>query len=313
MNQPTVSIYLPTFNHEAYVVRALDSILMQQTDFSYEVLIGEDCSTDTTRQVLEDWQKNHPDPRFHFFFRQENMHRQPVTNALDLKQRCTGKYIICLEGDDYWTDPLKLQTQVDFLESHPDYYAVAHNCIVVGADSEPNGETYPQCHDSEYTFRHYANDILPGQFTTLLSRNYMTDPELDRSLLQPHRGPGDRNLYFTLLYHGRIHCIQQTMSAYRHIAKEGSSYSATVRYRYDTEEFAHRCRLEYAYRHKDPQGIRCAEHLYLRNVRNALQHRHIGLKRALADLKHMRHKPRQLLLLLKRDLCHKLLRKELSF
>ncbi len=313
MTNPVISIYVPTFNHEKYIVRTLDSIAMQKTGYSFQVLVGEDCSTDGTRQVLQDWEKAHNDPRFVFFYRPENMHKAPVTNALDLKRRCTGKYIICLEGDDYWTDPDKLEKQVSFLEAHPEYYAVAHNCTVVGDDNTPNGEQYPECKDTEYTFRHYANDILPGQYTTLLSRNYMTDPQLDNSLLQPHRGPGDRNLYFTVLFYGKIHCIQDSMSAYRHVQKGGSSYSATVRYRYDTEEAACRYRLEYAYKMGDPTAIRCAEHLYLRNIRNALQHRNVKLKRALQDLKHMRHKGKHLLLLLKRDINHKLLHKPLSF
>ena len=312
MNNPLVSIYVPTFNHENYITQALDSILMQQTEYSYEVLIGEDCSTDNTRQVVKDWQAAHPDERFVFFYRQNNMHKAEISNALDLKLRCKGKYLICLEGDDFWTDPMKLQKQVSFLETHPDYYAVAHNCTVVGEDSQPNGETYPQCKDEEYTFQHYGNNILPGQFTTLLARNYMTDPEMDQTLLHQRLGPGDRHVYFSLLFHGRIHCMQQTMSAYRHITSGGSSFSATRRYNYDTQEAADRSQLLHAYKMNNGKAAFYLEHLYLLTIRQGLLHRHIGIGRAWADLKNVRHKARALAMLPVRDFRCKILRQKLA-
>lgn len=312
MRDPIVSIYVPTFNHENYIARALDSILMQKTEYSYEVLVGEDCSTDNTRQVVKAWEEAHPDDRFVFFYRQSNMHKQAVSNALDLKLRCKGKYLMCLEGDDFWTDPLKLQKQVSFLESHPEYYAVAHNCTVVGADSQPNGEVYPQCKDEEYTFRHYGNNILPGQFATLLARNYMTDPDMDQTLLHLRLGPGDRHVYFSILFAGKVHCIQESMSAYRHITSGGSSFSATHRYNYDTQEATVRAQLFHAYKMGDPDAIFYIEHLYLLTVRQGLLHKHIDLKRAWADFKNIRHKARALLALLKRDINRKLLHKELS-
>lgn len=309
MSNAMVSIYVPTFNHEKYITRALDSILMQKTQYSYEVFVGEDCSTDNTRQVLKDWETAHPDPRFHFFYRETNMYRSACTNSRDLKNRCTGKYLICLEGDDFWTDPNKLETQVTFLETHPEYYAVTHNCTVVGADSEPNGEAYPECKEEEYTFRHFANDILPGQLATLMTRDYRADPNFDASLLDKRVKAGDRNLYFSMLCHGKIYCIQKSMSAYRHITQGGSSYSATFRYDYDEQETALRYRMEFAYRKNHPEAIRYSEFQYLMNIRHALRSGLIGTKRALADMKNIRHKTSACLLLFKRDLHRILLRK----
>ena len=298
-----LSIYVPVFNHEHYIVRALDSIAMQQTDFPFEVLVGEDCSTDGTRAVVQAWEKEHADPRFHFFYRAENMHRQTPNNAGDLKCRCKGKYLIGLEGDDFWTDPRKLQKQVDFLESHPDYYAVAHNCTVVGEDGQPNGETYPECRDTDYTFRHYAEGILPGQLTTLLSRNYMTDPLADSQLLTCRIGPGDRNNVFAILLRGKICCMQETMSAYRHVTQGGSSFSAGYRYRYETDRAADRNRLERAYLSGNKEAIACAELKYLRCVRGGVTQKQQTLKGALQDdLKPLRHKLRTACRLLARDI-----------
>jgi len=309
MNEPMVSIYVPVFNHENYIVQALDSILMQQTEYAYEAFVGEDCSTDNTRRVIKEWEAAHPDARFTFFYRESNMHKAEITNAMDLKLRCKGKYMICLEGDDFWTDPLKLQKQVSFLESHPEYYAVAHNCTVVGADSQPNGETYPECKDTEYTFRHYIHSILPGQAATFLYRNYMLDKGFDRSLFMKPAGPADRNLYFAVRVHGRIYCMQETMSAYRHITSGGSSFSATFRYSYDTEELAARRRLEFAYQTGNQEAVRCTELLYLKNIRGAIVHRRIGLGRAWKELQNIRHKWAAAFRLLKFDFNTKLLRR----
>lgn len=311
MQQVDVSIYVPTYNHENYIVQALEGIRMQQTQYTYEVLVGEDCSTDNTRQILKDWEQAHNDPRFKIFYRETNMHKLPVGNGLDLKQRCTGRYIICLEGDDFWTDPLKLQKQVSFLDSHPEYIAVAHNCTVVDHDGNPNGETYPECKDEEYSFSHYFSDILPGQFATLMSRNYQLDNSVDQTLINKRCGPGDRKVYFTLLCHGKIHCIQESLSAYRHVTAFGSSFSANFKYDYDKEEMQYRQYLEYAYSLNHKTAIKYIEYLYLRTIRHALRTKKVDKARANADKKRILHPLRAQLLLFKRDINCRILHKTL--
>ncbi len=277
MHDIMVSIYVPVYNHENYIVRALDSILMQKTQYSYEVFVGEDCSTDNTREVLQAWEREHPG-KFHFFYRESNMHKLPCNNALDLKSRCKGKYIICLEGDDFWTDSEKLEKQVSFLEAHPEYYAVSHNCTVVGIDSLPNGEQYPECKDEEYTLRHFASEIMPGQFTTLLSRNYVIDSNFDRTLTSTRCGPGDRNVYFSIAAQGRIYCMQEAMSAYRHVTTQGSSYSATNVHNYAVESQALRNRIEFAERIGNAEALFCARVQYLLYLNYAHRHKHISRK-----------------------------------
>ena len=131
--QVIVSVIVPVYNHEKYIAQTLDSILMQKTKYRYEVWIGEDASTDDTRAVLMEYEKKCP-PDFHFLYREKNMHNSECRNDLDLRLRCKGKYLICLEGDDFWTDENKIEKQIDFLESHPEYIAVSHNCVVVGKD-----------------------------------------------------------------------------------------------------------------------------------------------------------------------------------
>lgn len=116
-NQPVVSVCVVTYNHESYLAQCLDSLVMQQTNFAFEVIVGEDCSTDSTRKILREYEQKYPGiikPIYH--------HRN-VGAARNLFAHCLlmakGKYIAICDGDDYWTDPLKLQRQVDFLEAHP--------------------------------------------------------------------------------------------------------------------------------------------------------------------------------------------------
>ena len=268
MERPTLSIYVPTFNHEHYIVQALDSILMQETSYTYEVLVGEDCSTDNTRAVLKEYEKQHPG-KLQVFYREQNMRKQgnAVGNSGDLRSRCSGKYIIALEGDDYWTDPCKIDKQIRFLEEHPDYIAVAHNCIVVDQDSRPKDEVYPQCTDTEYTFSHFSRAILPGQLTTIMYRNVYHDDRFDASLLNMRITPSDRVICFWLLSNGRVHCIQEPMSAYRHVTSQGSSFSATSKYKFKTYETLYGLLMEYAKSQHNNEALFSAERLYFRNLR----------------------------------------------
>lgn len=312
MNDIMVSIFVPTYNHENYITRALDSILMQKTQYAYEVFVGEDCSTDNTRAVLQAWEQEHPG-EFTILYREKNMSKDEIYNSLDLKLRCKGKYIIGLEGDDFWTDPEKLEKQVIFLENHPEYYAVAHNCTVVGADSLPNGETYPECKDEEYTLRHFASEIMPGQLTTLLSRNYMMDRNLDNRLICSRIGPGDRNIFFTVACAGKIYCMQESMSAYRHITSGGSSYSANYVHNFEVEGQALRNRLEFAARLGNQEALFCARVQYLLYLRYAGRKKFATpaqLREARAAVpQHWRYLP----VMLKRDINRVLLHKVPNF
>lgn len=307
-----VSIYVTTFNHENYITRALDSILMQKTQYSYEVFVGEDCSTDNTRAVLQAWEREHPG-KFNILYRETNLYKTDCPNGMDLKMRCKGKYIICLEGDDFWTDPEKLEKQVTFLETHPEYYAVAHNCTVVGENSEPNGETYPECKDENYTLRHFASEIMPGQLTTLLSRNYMTDPDFDRTLIHRRCGPGDRNIYFSIAAQKRIYCIQESMSAYRHITSGGSSYSATYVHKFDIEGQALRNRMEFAERLGNQEALFCARVQYLLYIRYAWRKKVADPADIRAAQEAVPNRWRYLPAMLKRDVNRFLLKKTPNF
>ena len=279
-NDIMLSIYVPTYNHEKYIEEALKSILNQKTKYTFEVLVGEDASTDGTRAIIKCIEEQNPG-FFQVFYREQNMSKLQCNNGRDLQGRCRGKYIICLEGDDFWTDEYKIEKQIDFLESHPEYYAVAHNCVVVGADSKPNGEYYPECKDNEYSLKHFREDILPGQYTTLMCRNYFLDDSFDKMLVNTRLAPGDRYLYFSLLCSSRIFCMQDVMSAYRHIVHGGTSFSATFKYSFLHTEEWHKNLIKYAKKQKNEEAILTAEYLYARNLAAGVKHKEISCVKAI--------------------------------
>jgi glycosyltransferase involved in cell wall biosynthesis len=126
--QPLVSVRLVTYNHEKWIAQCLESILMQRTDFPFEVIVGEDCSTDHTREIVLAYAERHPD-KIHVLPADANLGH--MRNSLRVHQACRGKYHAMIEGDDYWIDPLKLQKQADLMEAHPDVSLCFHNALIL--------------------------------------------------------------------------------------------------------------------------------------------------------------------------------------
>ncbi len=123
-----VSVFMITYNHEKFIAEALDSILMQKTDFDFDIVIGEDCSTDATRRIVLEYSRKYPD-KIKLLLHNANIGF--ISNLMYVLEACTGKYVAMCEGDDYWTDPFKLQKQVDFLEANKEYILATHGYRIV--------------------------------------------------------------------------------------------------------------------------------------------------------------------------------------
>jgi glycosyltransferase involved in cell wall biosynthesis len=122
-----VSICCVTYNHEHYIKDCLDGFLMQKTNFPFEVLIHDDASTDTTADIIRRYEA--VNPAIKAICQTENQFQKGVQVSRSYQfPRAAGKYLAFCEGDDYWTDPFKLQKQIDFLESHPDYALIHTGC-----------------------------------------------------------------------------------------------------------------------------------------------------------------------------------------
>src|SRR5438270_2038014 len=117
MRPPKLTVLIITYNHAAFIKAAIDSVLMQDTSFDYEIIISEDCSTDGTRDILHHFAAAYPN-RIRLLLSERNRNDNRVVRRGIEAAR--GMYIALLDGDDYWTCKHKLQRQVEFLDDHPE-------------------------------------------------------------------------------------------------------------------------------------------------------------------------------------------------
>ena len=139
---PVVSVHMITYNHEPYIRQAIEGVMMQKTDFEFELVIGEDCSQDKTREICFEYQKRYPD-KIRVLWWHENVSKLGG-NSRRVTAHCRGEFIALCEGDDYWIDPLKLQKQVDYIRET--------GSVMCVANSEwhyPNGEIQKEEYKAE--------------------------------------------------------------------------------------------------------------------------------------------------------------------
>ncbi|SDP35887.1 glycosyltransferase [Selenomonas ruminantium] len=229
----TVSVILTTYNQEKYIGKAVESILAQKVDFPIEILIGEDCSTDGTAEVLRGYEKKYPG-KFRIFYREKNLGANRNTYELDLCAK--GKYIAGLEGDDYWSDPYKLQKQVDFLESHPEYYTCAHAFIYVDENGDFIDESDISAFDKrfwygfngEFTVQDFMQNKLPAQGGTWVYHNFFLEDKDTSIIYKADPFVGDWTYLLLLLSHGRFFVMTDKMSCYRrNMHGKGDSWNSS--------------------------------------------------------------------------------------
>ena len=146
MDKPLLSVCLITYNHEKYIRQAIEGVLMQKVDFDWELIIADDYSTDGTRSILQEYKTKYPG-FIKLILQEKNV--GPAQNWWALLTAPKSKYIAYFEGDDYWTDPLKLQKQVSFMENNPDYVQVFHNVLEIFEDGSKDPFLYCAPHQAE--------------------------------------------------------------------------------------------------------------------------------------------------------------------
>jgi len=211
-DHPKVSVSLTTYNQENYIATAIESVISQKTSFPFEVVIADDCSTDQTEAICREYQRRHP-KLIRLVHREKNLGAVP--NYLETFKSCHGEYVAFLEGDDYWTDPDKLQQQVDFLDANKDFVICCHNVVAVDAGGVARGSLLRNV--SETTT---VKDLCRGDYIATAScmvRNRLLD-ELP-AWLYSLRGC-DWALDILHAEKGKIGFLPKTMAAYR-IHQEG--------------------------------------------------------------------------------------------
>jgi glycosyltransferase involved in cell wall biosynthesis len=200
---------MTTYNHEAYIAQAVQSVLAQQVSFPIELVIGEDFSTDRTREIVQNLARQHPD-RIHLRLSEKNMGGQG--NFLATFAECRGQYVARLEGDDYWTCADKLQRQVDKLDAHPEWAICFHPCAcsyeggMHGIPVYPVNWTKPVATVDDL----FWCNFLPTSSVVFRNRLVSAFPDWFRDLRI-----GDWPLNILHAVHGDIGFLPGAMSVYR--------------------------------------------------------------------------------------------------
>lgn len=220
-NDVLVSATLLTYNHEKYVAQAIESMVNQETNFKYEILVGDDCSTDGTPLILKEYQKKFPD-KIKLFLRETNL--GATKNGYLLLKEAKGKYLSSLEGDDYWLDNNRLQYLCDFLENNLEYIGISHRRENVDPDGNLIG------HDpSEQVINKpfFVEDFLKGKrFSasgSLYKNFYLGSGDKYGKIKLASRHVGDFQTCMILLDIGPVYVTDRCFGAYRVQRRRGES------------------------------------------------------------------------------------------
>ena len=209
MDDVKVSVCMVTYNHERYIAQAVESVLVQQTTFPIEIVIGEDCSTDSTRSILRGLARRHPG---RLQLRLANRNEGGKTNFMGAFAACRGQYVAMLEGDDYWCCPTKLQMQADALDARPDWAICFHPAKCIYEDGLQGPAFLPENWQR-----------TEATLVDLFEQNFIsTNSVMFRNRLFPAFPPwfkehtvGDWPLHILNAEHGNIGFLPDVMSAYR--------------------------------------------------------------------------------------------------
>ncbi len=213
-----VSICCITYNHEKYIRDAIEGFLIQKTTFPFEIIIHDDASTDNTQKIIREY--SNKENRIVSILRKTNIKSTGVPVFPFTFQKAKGKYIALCEGDDYWTDSLKLQKQVDFLEANLEFSLCFHNAKVIYEDKKKQPHSF--VHLEKTTFNIVDIIISPWFIPTqsiLFRREYLVFPEWFKYVYN-----GDLALQLIYALKGNFYYLDEIMSVYR---KHGTSAGAT--------------------------------------------------------------------------------------
>jgi len=221
-----ISVWITTYNHEPFIAQAIESVLMQQTTFTYEIVIGEDCSTDATREIVLLYKSRYPD-KIRLLLPSTNLGMVPMTTAS--YALCTGRYVAWLDGDDYWTDAFKLQQQVNFLETHPTFAFCFHKVLLVNqmvGTELPSNDPLSIESDNNLSTKHFIQIYNPVYALSVVHRNVLGSNLPHWLLALPYP---DWGFYLALSQHGAAKYFPEAMGVYR-IHKAGAYSGQSFNY-----------------------------------------------------------------------------------
>lgn len=206
-----ISVCIITYNQEKYIKKCLESAINQKTNYSFEIIIGEDCSTDKTRSICEEFSIKHP-KLIRLLPLKPNLGM--IGNWKRSILSCSGDYISICEGDDYWSDPYKLQKQVDFLEANPKIVLCAHS-IFMDIKGIICFDVFRKKYKDIYVFNKdqfiYGNNIST---VSTMFRNNIPNFSIQKCIKKDYLCC-DLPLWLELANHGDIALLPERMAVYR--------------------------------------------------------------------------------------------------
>lgn len=207
-DRPMVSVVMIAYNVAKYIGEAIESVLSQQVSFDYEIVVGEDCSKDNTREIAIAYEQKYPG-KVRVIRHAHNLGLTP--NCVATHNACRGKYIALLDSDDYWTDNNKLQMQVDFLESHPEFAGSGHQSMKIYDDHSsaptPFGETEDRVYD--------LTDMITHRKFHTSSLVYRREIWEKTGGIPPGISSNERAIYPMVAIFGKIKYFKESMCVYR--------------------------------------------------------------------------------------------------
>lgn len=216
------------YNVEKYIVEAIESVLAQEVNFSYELLIGEDCSKDSTRQIALEYEQKYRG-RIRVLQHEKNLGLTP--NCVATHNACRGKYIALLDSDDYWTNPHKLQMQIDFLEQYPEYAGCGHQSLKIFDFKQQEESLFGETKDRDYTL----DDMITHRKFHTSSFVYRKEIWDTCGGIPPGISSNERAIYPMVAIFGKIKYFKESMCVYRFT---GAGLSSRVDYKELETDFA---------------------------------------------------------------------------
>ncbi len=216
--QPLVSIRCLVYNHEPFLRDCLEGFVMQQTNFPFEAIVHDDASTDRSADIIREYAAKYP----HIIkpvYETENRYSKKdgsLGRVMNAATSPSSKYVAYCEGDDYWTDPQKLQKQVDFMETHPDYTMCFHGTLKRWQNGEQPDSLFGKVEERDYSLTEIC-EKQEFQTSSVVIRKSLFSTEIYQKAetLRAKYPYGDTILYLTAAYAGKTHGIEGVMSIHR--------------------------------------------------------------------------------------------------